>query len=60
MRSLVLACRGKMRLNKAQIAAVSQIVRGMSGSSGSTGRSQECVLGVEGAGSDVEWQSGKR
>jgi mevalonate pyrophosphate decarboxylase len=59
MRSLVLACRGKIEA-KAQIAAVSQIVRGMSGSGGRTGRSQERVLGVEGAGSDVEWQSGKR
>jgi hypothetical protein len=35
----VLACRGKMRLNKAQIAAVSQILQGISGSSGRTRRS---------------------
>jgi len=31
-----------------------------SSSSGKTRRSQECVLGVEGASSNVKWQSGKR
>jgi hypothetical protein len=48
------------RLNKAQITVVSQIVQGISGSSSRTRRLQECVLGVKGAGSDVEWQLGKR